>query len=1155
MLNLGTTFMKRGVAFILASLAFAGWVHAQAVNPTLPTIPAGTFNVTNYGAVGDGKTTNTTAIANAIAAAVAAGGGTVEFPAATNTYLSGPITLSSSIRLQVDTGAELQMLPYGAFPTSVTNSDGNVYTFIFCKNVHDLEISGGGTIDGQGAGWWSVLATNGGSLPAPYNGQSNPPLLLDLFSCDRLFIHDITFQNAPYHHCGIRDNGGNITISNLTVSAASTSPNTDGIDFVGTNSLIENCHISDGDDNIALGSTGPLIGLVITNCAFGSGHGVSVGSTVTDGITNVTVINCSFNGTVNGIRMKCDPDASSLVTNLNYLNISMTNVQLPIVIYTYYNFTGTPDDITTADVLEQTAEPVNSTTPKWSGITISNLNIISGGSSDIGGIIWGPVEWPISNLTLVCITNNAPKTFDLYNVYGVQIINSQFNFSSGNTFTLCNAGVTISNTVPGGSVDTITGASSTNSLALYNVSASMSSTNLFAANPITISGGVLTNTNNLTLPASTTQNFFLGSNTSTIAVTGTGNLTLNSTINITNAGGFTNTNYTLFTYTGSLSGQPVLGSTPTGFAGYTYSLSTNTAGEVLLVVSAPQTTPTLITAPTASPITYGQALSASTLSGGEASVPGSFAFTTPTTTPGAGTNNQSVTFTPANTNQYTTLVFNVSVTVNQATPTLTTAPTASAIYDGQALSASTLSGGEASVPGSFAFTTPTATPGVGTANQSVTCTPTDNTDYSTISFNVSVTVNPFTITTLTTSSTSPWTVPPGVTSVQVQLWGGGGGGGGQLFTSSGSGGAGGGGGGGYTTATITVTPGNTISFTVGAGGTGGEGKNPGPSNGGNGGNSTFGSVTAANGGTGGGEATVPGSGGIAGPGGLGGTYNSGSGAAGSGNHSGGGGGSAGTATNGNSASGTTGGAAVTGGGAGGNGLTAKGGGAAGSVPGGGGSGGMEISGDGGNSGGAGGAGQIIITNMTGQAVALQVVLPGQTVVGGVVSGTPTGQVVGVQFSVTINAVDAYGNVITSATPTVNFTSTDGAASLPGATTLVSGTATVNVTLNTAGSQTVTASDQADILSPNTSSSVTVGTVVPQPVITSISISGANLTINGNNGVAGTYTLLTSTDPTLPFSSWTSAGTFTLSASGSFSKTVNGAVTVSDSEQFYVLQAP
>ena len=64
-----------------------------------------------------------------------------------------------------------------------------------------------------------------------------------------------------------------------------------------------------------------------------------------------------------------------------------------------------------------------------------------------------------------------------------------------------------------------------------------------------------------------------------------GNLTLNSTLNISAANGFTATNYTLFTYTGALSGVPTLGNVPSNFAGYNYSLNTNTAGRVVFVVS------------------------------------------------------------------------------------------------------------------------------------------------------------------------------------------------------------------------------------------------------------------------------------------------------------------------------------------------------------------------------------------------------------------------------------------------------------------------------------------------------------------------------------------------------------------------------------------
>jgi hypothetical protein len=80
-------------------------------------------------------------------------------------------------------------------------------------------------------------------------------------------------------------------------------------------------------------------------------------------------------------------------------------------------------------------------------------------------------------------------------------------------------------------------------------------------------------------------------------------------------------------------------------------------------------------------------------------------------------------------------------TVSKATPTITTAPIATAITYGQTLASSTLSGGTASVAGAFAFTSPSTAPNAGTANQSVTFTPTDNTNYNTTTTNVSVSVN------------------------------------------------------------------------------------------------------------------------------------------------------------------------------------------------------------------------------------------------------------------------------------------------------------------------------------------------------------------------------------------------------------------------------
>ena len=80
---------------------------------------------------------------------------------------------------------------------------------------------------------------------------------------------------------------------------------------------------------------------------------------------------------------------------------------------------------------------------------------------------------------------------------------------------------------------------------------------------------------------------------------------------------------------------------------------------------APTLTPVISNWPSASPITYGQALSNSVLSGGSADVDGSFAWTTPTDVPPVGTNSYSVTFSPVNADTYQTVSTNVPVVVSR----------------------------------------------------------------------------------------------------------------------------------------------------------------------------------------------------------------------------------------------------------------------------------------------------------------------------------------------------------------------------------------------------------------------------------------------------------------------------------------------------------
>lgn len=157
-----------------------------------------------------------------------------------------------------------------------------------------------------------------------------------------------------------------------------------------------------------------------------------------------------------------------------------------------------------------------------------------------------------------------------------------------------------------------------------------------------------------------------------------------------------------------------------------------------------KTTPTISAWPTASAITYGQTLASSTLTGGSASVSGTFAWTTPSTAPSAGTPSESMTFAPADTIDYNAVAGSVAVTVNKVAPTVSVWPTAGAIASGQALSASTLTGGTASVPGTFAWVSPTTVPAVGTDSENVAFTPTDTADYQVVIGSIAVVVNPTT---------------------------------------------------------------------------------------------------------------------------------------------------------------------------------------------------------------------------------------------------------------------------------------------------------------------------------------------------------------------------------------------------------------------------
>jgi hypothetical protein len=108
---------------------------------------------------------------------------------------------------------------------------------------------------------------------------------------------------------------------------------------------------------------------------------------------------------------------------------------------------------------------------------------------------------------------------------------------------------------------------------------------------------------------------------------------------------------------------------------------------------------------------------------------------------------------------------------------------------------------------------------------------------------------------------------------------------------------------------------------------------------------------------------------------------------------------------------------------------------------------------------------------------LQLLMPGETAAPGTSTGktgTPSAQKTDNPLTVTVKAVDANWNLVSTASDTVAISSSDANATLPANAALSGGAQTFSVKFNTAGSRTVTATDITDSSkTANTSPSITV----------------------------------------------------------------------------------
>ena len=402
---------------------------------------AATFNVRDFGATGDGKTFDTAAIQKALDAGGGAGG-TVEFPA--GTYLSRPLTLHSKTTVQLDVGATLQagtnQQDFMKVPGDWLKAKGSDFIpLISGKELTDITFTGGGTIDGGGSVWWPEAEKarqikSGYTLPRPN--------LIVIERSKNLRLENITLQNSPKFHF-VPVDCEDVVVTNVTILAPEHAANTDAIDPSGRRMLITHCRIDVGDDNVAIKAGRKTPGhdfesedITVTDCTFLHGHGMSIGSETAGGVRNVTVKNCTFENTENGIRIKSDTRRGGIVENIKCDGITMKNVTPAITLTCYYQNNSSGDAKSASGATD--AAPRAANIPVYRNIHISNLTATC---PKAAGLIMGLPESCISNVVLENVTITAAKSFSISNAKGVQLKNVSVTVPGGPAFQTDNAQV------------------------------------------------------------------------------------------------------------------------------------------------------------------------------------------------------------------------------------------------------------------------------------------------------------------------------------------------------------------------------------------------------------------------------------------------------------------------------------------------------------------------------------------------------------------------------------------------------------------------------------------------------------------------------------------------------------------------------------------
>jgi polygalacturonase len=289
--------------------------------------PQTSFNVRDFGAKGDGKAKDTSAIQACVNAAEKQGGGIVFLPA--GRYLSGTIRLKNNITIQILPGAVLAFSPdksdfapyetldYKSFADNETTYSHDA--LFLGDSVHDVAIVGSGEIDGN-------RPKRGGPKPIAFKNSRD------------ITIRGITIKNAP-NYCISLLGVDFVTIDSVRIHNAFA----DGIDpdcsrFV----HISNCTIDSSDDaiclktSLSLGKRMPTEHVTITNCILSSSaNDIKLGTESSGDFKNIAINNCAIfrRGRDSGnAGLAIESVDGAIIDGLTVSNLSMQDVYCPIFV-------------------------------------------------------------------------------------------------------------------------------------------------------------------------------------------------------------------------------------------------------------------------------------------------------------------------------------------------------------------------------------------------------------------------------------------------------------------------------------------------------------------------------------------------------------------------------------------------------------------------------------------------------------------------------------------------------------------------------------------------------------------------------------------------------------------------------------------------------